>query len=84
MAGNGTLREYHAAVWDEPVIMEMGYPGRRGMVFPDIEDEVRAAVGDAEALVPEEMRRRPCRTCRSSPNPKSSGTTSISPRRPWA
>ena len=25
---------YHAAVWDEPLIMEMGHPGRRGLVFP--------------------------------------------------
>jgi glycine dehydrogenase subunit 2 len=27
------LREYHAPVWDEPVIMELGHPGRRGQVF---------------------------------------------------
>ena len=26
-------RRYHAAVWDEPVVMEMGAPGRRGVVF---------------------------------------------------
>ena len=28
-----TLRRYHAAVWDEPLVMEMGAPGRRGVVF---------------------------------------------------
>ena len=30
-------REYRAAQWNEPVIMEMGHPGRRGLVFPDTE-----------------------------------------------
>ncbi len=57
MSGNGTLRNYHAAVWDEPVVMEMGHHGRRGMVFPDIDEAVTAAVGDSESLIPEEMRR---------------------------
>jgi len=27
------LRAYHAPVWDEPVVMELGHPGRRGQVF---------------------------------------------------
>jgi glycine cleavage system P protein (glycine dehydrogenase) subunit 2 len=31
---NAPIREYHAAVWDEPLIMEMGAPGRRGAVPP--------------------------------------------------
>ena len=52
------LREYHAPVWSEPVIMEMGYPGRRGIVFPGIEEGVQADVGDADALIPAAMRRR--------------------------
>ena len=51
------LRAYHAPVWDEPVIMEMGHPGRRGLVFPQAEPEVREAVGDAADLVPAGMRR---------------------------
>ncbi len=51
------LRAYHAPVWDEPVIMEMGHPGRRGLVFPQAEPEVREAVGDAADLVPVGMRR---------------------------
>ena len=29
------LRRYHAAVWDEPLIMEQGAPGRRGTVLPE-------------------------------------------------
>ena len=51
------LRNYHAAVWDEPVIMEMGAPGRRGCHFPEAGDKVRSAVGDAASLVPAGMRR---------------------------
>ena len=57
MAGEG-LRRYHAAVWDEPLIMEMGAPGRRGAVFPEAEPEIREAVGEAEDLVPAAARRR--------------------------
>src|SRR5687768_2942070 len=52
------LRRYHAAVWDEPVVMEMGHAGRRGLVFPAAEPAVRDAVGPAEALVPRALRRR--------------------------
>jgi glycine dehydrogenase subunit 2 len=29
-----SLRRYHAAVWDEPLIMEQGGPGRRGTIPP--------------------------------------------------
>jgi glycine dehydrogenase subunit 2 len=45
-----TLRRYHSAVWDEPLVMEMGAPGRRGVVFEKPEGEV-------ESLVPAALRR---------------------------
>lgn len=48
------LRRYHAAVWDEPVIMEMGHPGRRGVMFPRA-DEGPEGISE---LVPAAMRRR--------------------------
>ena len=51
------LRRYHAAVWDEPLVMELTRKGRRGLVFPEAEAEVRDRVGDAAALVPAPMRR---------------------------
>ena len=50
------LRRYHAAVWDEPLVMELGRPGRRGFLVPAASDAVRA-VGDAQDLIPEGMRR---------------------------
>ncbi len=39
------LPDFHAARWDEPVVMELGRPGGRGQHFPAPEDEVQAAVG---------------------------------------
>ncbi|HJU48069.1 MAG TPA: aminotransferase class V-fold PLP-dependent enzyme, partial [Gaiellaceae bacterium] len=50
-------RRYHAAVWDEPLVLELGAPGRRGIVFGDVEPGVRDLVGDPESLVPEGLRR---------------------------
>ena len=50
------LRKYHAAVWDEPLVMELGAPGRRGVLFPD-DDEEFDGIGDAAELVPESVRR---------------------------
>ena len=52
-----TLRRYHAAVWDEPVVLELGAPGRRGAVFGEAESGIASVVGDPDALVPEGMRR---------------------------
>ena len=48
------LPEFHAAKWDEPVVMELGRPGGRGQLFPAPEAEVTEAVGaEAERLGPE-------------------------------
>jgi glycine dehydrogenase subunit 2 len=43
------LREYHAPVWDEPLVMELGHPGRRGQVFPK--------AGKTSGLVPKGLAR---------------------------
>lgn len=58
MSGRPLLRDYHAAVWNEPVIMEMGRPGRRGLLFPPVHEAIRAAVGNARDLVPVAMQRQ--------------------------
>jgi len=52
------LRKYHAAVWDEPLIMQLGSPGRRGSIPPLTEDEILAKVGNGGALVPVSMQRK--------------------------
>jgi len=51
------LRRYHAAVWDEPLVMELGRPGSRGVEVPAVEPELEAEVGDGDALVAPAMRR---------------------------
>jgi len=52
------LRKYHAPVWSEPVIMEMGHEGERGILIPEAEEEVKAEVGSAESYIPAEIRRK--------------------------
>lgn len=51
------LRRYHAAVWDEPLIMDMGVPGRRGCHFPEAGEAVTDTVGKGRDLVPASIRR---------------------------
>ena len=36
-----SLRRYHAAVWDEPLVMELSQEGRRGMLVPAAEAAVQ-------------------------------------------
>ena len=55
---NDKLRRYHSAVWDEPIIMEMGVPGRRGCHFPPAGEAIAKSVGAAADLIPAAMRRR--------------------------
>ncbi len=50
------LPDFHAAKWDEPVVMEMGRPGGRGQIFPAPEDQIIDSVGDD--LIPGPMARR--------------------------
>jgi glycine dehydrogenase subunit 2 len=50
------LPNFHAAKWDEPVVMEMGRPGGRGQVFPAPGGDVIEAVGDD--LIPGAMARK--------------------------
>ncbi len=47
-------RNYHAPVWNEPIIMEMGNPGERGVAVPRA-PEIEQLVGGAAAFLPEHM-----------------------------
>jgi glycine dehydrogenase subunit 2 len=51
------LRNYHAASWDEPLVLTMGRPGRRGLMFPRAEAGVQEVVGDLAGLLPAALRR---------------------------
>ena len=53
------LREkFHQAKWDEPVIFELHNPGERGILVPEVEQEIQEAVGDGISQIPENMRRK--------------------------
>lgn len=49
---------YHAARWNEPIVMDIGYKGERGIILPKVDNAIERAVGDASALVPDNMVRK--------------------------
>src|SRR6266508_3555021 len=51
-----TLRPFHQASWNEPILLEVSSHGERGLLVPEAEDEIRAA-GDPFAGIPESLRR---------------------------
>jgi glycine dehydrogenase subunit 2 len=48
---------FKQAKWNEQVIFDLGRSGRRGHYLPKAEKEIENAVGDLNALVPENMQR---------------------------
>lgn len=48
---------FKQANWNEPVIFSLGNNGRKGHILPKIEDGIKQAVSNVNALVPESMRR---------------------------
>jgi len=52
------IRRFHQARWDEPVIFELSKPGQRGVLPPEIEEDIIKEVGDVMISLPETMRRR--------------------------
>lgn len=47
----GRLRNFHSANWDEPLLVDISQPGRRGFAPPRVEAEVEDAVGDLSSLL---------------------------------
>ncbi|MDQ3994196.1 MAG: glycine dehydrogenase subunit 2, partial [Actinomycetota bacterium] len=52
-----TLRPFHQASWNEPIILELSNEGERGLLVPEPEQEIRESAGDALAGVPDTLRR---------------------------
>ncbi len=50
------LPKFHAAKWDEPVVMETGQAGARGQLFPEPEPEIAESIG--ADLIPDDMARK--------------------------
>ena len=53
-----TDRDFHEARWDEPIIMELGNPGERGVMVPKADKRVVEATGSAEELLPKGLKRK--------------------------
>ncbi len=49
------VRKFHQAKWDEEIIFQLTNEGERGVLVPDVEPEVEAAVGDGVSALPGNM-----------------------------
>ncbi|MGE5484823.1 MAG: aminomethyl-transferring glycine dehydrogenase subunit GcvPB [Ignavibacteriales bacterium] len=52
------LRRFHEARWDEPVIFELSTPGERGILQPEVDEEIKKQAGDAVSMIPANLRRK--------------------------
>ena len=53
-----TVRPFHQASWNEPILFELSNPGERGLLAPEVEPELAAGAGaDPLAGVPAALRR---------------------------
>jgi glycine dehydrogenase subunit 2 len=52
-----TLRPFHQASWNEPIILELTSPGERGLLVPEVEERVKSAVGDPLEGIPASLLR---------------------------
>ena len=50
---NGT--GYHAVIWNEPLLQELGTAGRRGMLVPRTSEKIKKTVGDVTAAIPSDL-----------------------------
>jgi len=51
------LVEFKQARWNEPTVFELGSPGRRGVILPRIDEDIRKSLGELEELVPPSLLR---------------------------
>ena len=56
--GKPNLRRFHQARWDEPIIFELSREGQRGVLVPEVEEEIKDQVGDVLATLPLTVRRK--------------------------
>ena len=48
---------FHQAKWDEEVIFELHREGERGILVPEVEEDIKERVGDGITAVPHSMLR---------------------------
>ena len=51
-------RDFHEARWDEPISMELGNPGERGVLVPKASERVVQVTGTVENLLPANLKRK--------------------------
>ncbi len=56
IADKPALRRFHQASWDEKLIFELGSPGERGVLVPDVDPEITEALGGT-VEIPAALRR---------------------------
>lgn len=79
-----TLRPFHQASWNEPILLELSTPGERGILPPPLEPELTGAGQDALSGLPDALRRSSSPSSPSSASSVCCGTTCGSRRRRWA
>jgi glycine dehydrogenase subunit 2 len=52
------LRRFHQASWDEPIIFELSQAGQRGVLIPEVGENIRQEVGDVAASLPDPIHRK--------------------------
>ncbi len=58
LAAKPELRRFHQARWDEPIIFQLSRPGQRGVLVPQAEDDVIAAIAEEPGSLPAAVRRQ--------------------------
>jgi len=56
--GMPNLRRFHQARWDESIIFELGQPGQRGILLPEVDQEIKIRVGNPFKGIPEALLRK--------------------------
>jgi glycine dehydrogenase subunit 2 len=51
------IRNFHQAKWDEEIIFELDNPGERGVLVPEVEEEIEQTVGDGLSALPKHILR---------------------------
>lgn len=52
------IRRFHQAKWDEPIIFELNQAGERGILVPEVKEDIKREVGDVLSTIPQGVRRK--------------------------
>lgn len=52
------FRDFHQAKWNEPIIFDLSNEGQRGILLPEIDQEITREIGDVQSIIPESLCRK--------------------------